>query len=329
MDTKKIIFLLVTILAIVTFVSCDSLQGPEGPAGEDGVDGDDGSYPTIDVSGISVYPKTLELEKPGSVSNELEATIIPSNATNQLIHWESSDDGVVEVDSNGVVTSHAYGSVDVTATSDDGGFYDIVEVIVGFYSSVLYYADNISLNATHDRYLEGLESLHEEGLVELTETDSSSEVELAIDEQTYDTIVFFQQDFSINSPTAESLIDWIQSGGNLIFFSYTTSGADDLLDELEVSFTGYSNQEEITFLTQTSTKGLEDNMELFTDPWITHSVGLTAQGSAYSICSFENGDSCGVLGNEGRTLTLGFASDTLPDDTERQIAFNTLNTILD
>ena len=127
MGTKRLMLLPVAILSLIIFVGCDSLQGP---AGEDGEDGKDGSDPTIDVSDISVTPKSLQVDLGGW--SELEAAIVPSNATNQLVFWESSDEEIAQVDSNGVVTGITPGyTVEITATSDDGGHSDTVEVQVG------------------------------------------------------------------------------------------------------------------------------------------------------------------------------------------------------
>ena len=47
----------------------------------------------------------------------LEATVIPSNATNKTITWTSSDESVATV-SNGTVTAHKKGSAIITATAD-------------------------------------------------------------------------------------------------------------------------------------------------------------------------------------------------------------------
>lgn len=320
MNTRKFLIFIVMLSALV-FTAC---EGPVGPEGEDGVDG---SYPTIDVSGVSVYPKTLELGI-GDYSNQLEATVVPEDATNQLVFWESSDDTFVQVDANGVVTTSSLDTVEITATTDAGDFSDSATVIVEA-GSVLYYVDSISSSATHDRYLEGLEELDDDGNITLTIASNLSQVEDAIVNDTYDAIVFFRQNSPIDTSTATSLIDWVQKDGRLIFATFSDTNATNLLDELEVSFTADDNQAEITFTTSRTSHNLDEDMQLFTAPWSTYAVGLEAQGSGYSVCDFEDGNSCGVVGNQGRTLTLGFLSDTLPDDTEEQIVLNTLGTIFD
>ena len=51
---------------------------------------------------------------------ELEAHIIPENATNSTITWVSSDNNVATVDSNGIITGVSIGRTTITATA--GGF---------------------------------------------------------------------------------------------------------------------------------------------------------------------------------------------------------------
>ena len=46
------------------------------------------------------------------------------NAVNKNIIWESSDDSIVSVDENGVVTANALGSAVIKATTEEGGFSD-------------------------------------------------------------------------------------------------------------------------------------------------------------------------------------------------------------
>lgn len=54
-------------------------------------------------------------------SKQLNAHVIPRNATNQLIHWYSNNTSVATVTSNGLVQAVGEGYALVTATTDDGG----------------------------------------------------------------------------------------------------------------------------------------------------------------------------------------------------------------
>ena len=53
-------------------------------------------------------------------SEQLVATFIPENATDRKLVWSSSDENVVTVDENGVVTAKGLGTAEVTVTSEDG-----------------------------------------------------------------------------------------------------------------------------------------------------------------------------------------------------------------
>lgn len=67
------------------------------------------------VTGLTLNKQTLSLAL-GS-SEKLVATIVPANATNASITWESSDTGVATVDAVGNVTAKSGGTVNVKAIS--------------------------------------------------------------------------------------------------------------------------------------------------------------------------------------------------------------------
>ena len=59
---------------------------------------------------------------------KLTATFEPSNATNQQIDWKSNNDFVVEVDSDGVITTLACGKTQIIATHN--GYSDTIDIEV-------------------------------------------------------------------------------------------------------------------------------------------------------------------------------------------------------
>ncbi len=76
---------------------------------------------TTKVSGIgSTSPSNPNVVIGGSTS--LDVTVIPDNASNPAVKWESSDDTIASVDENGNVTGHKPGTVTITATTEDGGY---------------------------------------------------------------------------------------------------------------------------------------------------------------------------------------------------------------
>lgn len=82
----------------------------------------------IHVSQIKLdkHTVTIAVGKPYT----LHATIAPDNATEQGIIWESSDERVVTVDSEGVVTAVKGGEAVITATTKDGNFTDTCKITV-------------------------------------------------------------------------------------------------------------------------------------------------------------------------------------------------------
>ncbi|MEL7566866.1 MAG: Ig-like domain-containing protein [Dehalobacterium sp.] len=84
---------------------------------------------TIDMGNVSpptteeVAVTGIDLDKPAAeitVGNKLQlnATIEPNNATNKGVKWETSDDSVAAVSSEGLVTGVAAGTATITATAD-------------------------------------------------------------------------------------------------------------------------------------------------------------------------------------------------------------------
>jgi hypothetical protein len=70
---------------------------------------------TIAVTGVSVAPETVSLVIGGTAS--LVAAVAPSDVSNKLVDWISSDPAIVTVNSSGVVTAVSAGTVTITAKS--------------------------------------------------------------------------------------------------------------------------------------------------------------------------------------------------------------------
>lgn len=94
----------------------------------------DGSYKatckitvTTSVTGISLSPSTLTLA--WGETSTLSPTLAPSNATNQTVHWYTSDSAVVSVD-NGVIKGISAGTATITAMAEDGGYQATCKVTV-------------------------------------------------------------------------------------------------------------------------------------------------------------------------------------------------------
>lgn len=82
----------------------------------------------VPVTGVTLDQNTLTL----AVGEEetLTATVLPENASNKEVSWESSDSSVATVDENGKVTAVSIGTATITVTTADGSMTDNCEVTV-------------------------------------------------------------------------------------------------------------------------------------------------------------------------------------------------------
>ncbi|MGE5416356.1 MAG: Ig-like domain-containing protein [Acidobacteriota bacterium] len=74
---------------------------------------------TIAVTGITLVPDNVTISVSGA-AYQINATVTPSNATNKVLTWKSSNDAIATIDNTGKVTPKAVGTVTITATSTDG-----------------------------------------------------------------------------------------------------------------------------------------------------------------------------------------------------------------
>ncbi len=89
-------------------------QDPQDP--KDPQDPQDPQNPDVPVTGVNVTPAEKELETGGTFS--LNAKVMPENATNRGITFESSDPSVATVDARGRVAAVKAGKADITATAE-------------------------------------------------------------------------------------------------------------------------------------------------------------------------------------------------------------------
>ena len=83
----------------------------------------------IPVTGVSLDKETLTVAQFEDVI-PLVATVTPANATNKELKWKSSDDTIVEVTNDGVVTGMKKGTATVTVETVDGNFKETCVVTV-------------------------------------------------------------------------------------------------------------------------------------------------------------------------------------------------------
>lgn len=88
----------------------------------------DGIYDEVTIVVVGAVPVTgVELDRSEAGLSigetiQLNASVVPADATNQAVSWSSSDESVVTVDENGLVTAEGEGIATITVTTAEGGF---------------------------------------------------------------------------------------------------------------------------------------------------------------------------------------------------------------
>lgn len=109
---KKITLLL--LLSIIAFFSC---KNPVIESSDD------------EVTGVSIeVPESRNIILPGTLL--LTALVSPAEALNMSVIWSSSDTAVATVSDSGLVTGVADGTATITATTNDGGYTDSIDITV-------------------------------------------------------------------------------------------------------------------------------------------------------------------------------------------------------
>ncbi|EOI01602.1 bacterial surface protein 26-residue [Enterococcus moraviensis ATCC BAA-383] len=89
----------------------------------------------IEVTGIEVTPSALNLTI--SEESQLQAKILPENATNKKVTYSVADASIASVTEEGLVTGLKSGTTEITALTEDGGFKATTTVNVSANSSLI------------------------------------------------------------------------------------------------------------------------------------------------------------------------------------------------
>lgn len=104
---------------------------------------------TVPMTGVGLNKTSTMITKSGT--EQLTATLAPSNATNKNVIWSSSDETTATVNASGLVTAVSYGPASITVTTADGGFSSTCAVTVVFTekntgydnsNNIIYYAES-------------------------------------------------------------------------------------------------------------------------------------------------------------------------------------------
>jgi hypothetical protein len=123
----------------------------------------------------------------------------------------------------------------------------------------------------------------------------------------YNLVIALNQNSGLGANLA-SLTNYVNTGGRVIFTDWTKTASFGTL--FQGSYTGNDNQTSLNFSAPALAAGITNPQPLTNPGWGIFSMGEAPAGGGASLCAFPNGNSCVVSGYGGRTLLLGFLSDT-------------------
>ncbi len=85
---------------------------------------------TTEVSSVDITGVVTPLSLTGTDSVDLGVTVLPVNAADSSVTWESDDEAVATVDSDGVVQALTTGTANISVTANDGSGETDSEAIV-------------------------------------------------------------------------------------------------------------------------------------------------------------------------------------------------------
>ncbi|MGI6710672.1 MAG: Ig-like domain-containing protein [Bacilli bacterium] len=103
----------------------------------------------IEIVSVAVTSVTISGNTSMTINNTLQLSVevLPSNATNTSVNWQSSNPLIATVSSNGLVSAVGVGTVTITATSvSNPDKFDTHEITVNGLAGVTYYNINLSVN---------------------------------------------------------------------------------------------------------------------------------------------------------------------------------------
>jgi hypothetical protein len=95
-----------------------------------------------------VSPTTATISVGGT--QQLTATVLPSNATNKNVTWSSSNTAVTTVSTSGLVTAIAVGSATITVTTQDGNYTatSVITIVIASNTYTLFTSQTPASSAT-------------------------------------------------------------------------------------------------------------------------------------------------------------------------------------
>lgn len=272
----------------------------------------------ITVLAPAVTSVTVELEAAELyVGQSVKATAVVAavGGASEAVTWSSTDTSVLTVSETGLVTAVGEGEAEVVATS---AFDPAREARAAVRATRHVFADSTVLLVVEGGFGSDpsrparamLEAARDEfGLTLEIATARSSELDAALAKDP-DLVYYVTIHFDTPIDDATALVDWVRSGGRLVYTSWwhVDSHQVELLAALGVTYSGDRNHGSVTVLDP----GLADGMATASltlanrESWGTYSTGLVAGPDSTVLAEFEDGRAAIVAANGGRTMAVGF-----------------------
>lgn len=246
----------------------------------------------------------------------------------QDVTWSSSDESVAVVSTSGLVTAVDVGTAEITATSvanptlSDSAELTVVSPLTG--TTIVYFVDSVL--GTDVAALALQHAVDVQGATVVVADGASFVTDLAAEP---DLVVYNQQNTSdLSAGHVDALTAWVADGGALAFTHWDEVSADGLSvwAVLEATPDLTWNYGSVSVTQSALGLGLSSQTVPLTNPgtgWGTYNIGLEPTGEGEAWALYGGSDSAAVVvGNSGRTASVGFLNDTVPEEDGARLYLN-------
>lgn len=182
-------------------------------------------------------------------------------------------------------------------------------------NDALVYIDYAILN---DYVLPGLANLG----FNTTVASSWADFDTKLASGAYGLAVAFNQNNPSPLPNGQIIQSFIASGGCIIFCDWTMNAG--LASIFEASYVG-SNQSPMTLTGANLANGVTNPVALSSPGWGIFSMSMSAIGGGQVLATFPGGPAAIIRGNGGKSIILGYLSDTPPEADRQKLFENVVN----
>lgn len=231
----------------------------------------------VPVTGIRFDKENILFSEIGETAL-LRAIVLPEDADNKNVRWESSNEKVATVE-NGIVTCKGYGTAEISATTEDGGFTAVCKVTAErkeiLPTSITLDKADITMNVGETTKLKA----------EVWPTDADNK-----------SVIWNSDNEDIAKVSSDGVVTAVKAGKTKV---YATTQANNLKAECE-----------ITVLQPVT--GIEMDKASISFTYIGETVQLTAkllpEDASNQNVTWESSDTKVAIVNKGKVVCTGFGT---------------------